>query len=423
MPQTNDMTSLTHSEIVKEASRCLNCKKPFCKDGCPVDNDIPHFIKAFLDDDLALAYDILEKKTNMPAICGKICPHEKQCEGSCVLNRKNMPVKIGEIESYIANAVHNENIVSYAKSPKALGDVAIIGSGPAGLSCAYILLKEGFNVTIYEKERTAGGILSYGIPTFRLSPKFVHTEIDKIKKLGAKFVFNHTLGKDIFIKDLQQKYDAIFLSTGANLEKTLKIDGNNAPRVIHANKFLTNYAKAIKGESNQDKDYNITKDDVAIVIGGGNVAMDTARTVKRLTDSVTVVYRRTKEEMPASCAEYGGAMDENIHFIWQHSPLQFVCENGILVGLKAKSLADNTETVIPCTVALTAIGSSPSIPDGRIELDKWSYIKIKDKPFGMTNLNKVFSAGDVVHGASTVVLAMREGRKTAYSIKDFILSK
>lgn len=295
-----------------------------------------------------------------------------------------------------------------------MGKVAIVGSGPAGISCAYILAKDGFNVDIYEMEQKAGGILSYGIPSFRLSIDTVDKELDKLKKLGINFILNSKLGKDFSIETLKNKgYDAIFISTGANMPKPINIKGEHLKGVIHANHFLTEFPK---------NNILIKPSDVVLVIGGGNVAMDASRTAKTITDNTTVVYRRTKEEMPASLAEYELALKDDVAFIWRCSPLEFIGKDEELVGLKLKNLDTEEEFVIPCTIVLTAIGSKSIIEDSSINLNDWGFIKISDSPFGMTNIDGVFAGGDVVNGPDTVVVAMREGRKTAKSIKEYILS-
>ncbi|WP_250277468.1 NAD(P)-dependent oxidoreductase [[Clostridium] colinum] len=414
---TLDVLDLTKDEALEEAKRCLNCKKPLCVTGCPIQNNIPQFIKAVVDDDLKLAYKILSEKTNLPAICGKICAHEKQCEGSCILGRKKTPVKIGRIENFIANYAYENNFIDNQKFNNNLSKVAIVGSGPSGLSCAYILAKDGFNVDIYEMEEKPGGILSYGIPTFRLPTYSVDREIEKLKNLGVNFILNSKFGKDFSIETLKNKgYNAIFLSTGANMPKSINIKGENLNGVIHANQFLTDFAK--------DKNNPIIKSsDIVLVIGGGNVAMDASRTAKILTDKTTVVYRRTREEMPASLEEYEEAVKDNVNFMWRCNPLEFIGEDNKVTGLKVKNLDTEEEFIIPCTIVLTAIGSKPIVEDNSIKLDDWGCIKISDSPFGMTNIDGVFAGGDVVNGPDTVVVAMREGRKTAHSIKEYISSK
>ena len=257
--------------------------------------------------------------------------------------------------------------------------------------------------------------MCYGIPTFRLSPVTVDREIEKLKKLGVNFIFNSTLGKDFSIKSLKEKgYDAIFISTGANMPKAINIKGEELEGVIHGNHFLTEYAK---------NNILINENDVVLVIGGGNVAMDAARTSKLIADNTTVVYRRTKAEMPASSEEYNFAAKDKVSFMWRCSPLEFIGENNKLTGLKVKNLDTEEEFVIPCTVVLNSIGSKAIIEEDKISLDNYGYIKICDEPFGMTNLDGVFASGDVVTGPSTIVVAMRDSRKTAESIKKYILSK
>nr|WP_317356673.1 NAD(P)-dependent oxidoreductase [uncultured Tyzzerella sp.] len=410
-----DVLDLNKEQAIEEAKRCLNCKKPLCVSGCPIENNIPQFINALVKDDLTLAYTILSEKTNLPAICGKICNHSKQCEGHCVLGKKKTPVKIGKIENFIANYAYENNLIDSSKQNNNLGNIAIVGSGPSGLSCAYILSKEGFNVDIYEMEEKAGGILSYGIPTFRLNQQAVNREIEKLKNLDVNFILNNKLGKDFTIEDLKNKgYNAIYISIGANMPKSINIKGEQLEGVIHANHFLTEYAK---------NNILIKPKDVVLVIGGGNVAMDACRTAKLISEDTNVVYRRTREEMPASLEEYEEAVKDNIPFMWRCSPLEFIGEDNKLKGLKVKNLETDEEFVIPCTVVLTAIGSKPIINDDKIELDDWGCIKISKDPFGMTNIEGVFAGGDVVNGADTVVTAMRDGRNVAYSIKNYILSK
>lgn len=407
-----DTPNLTKEEAILEAKRCLNCKKPLCTTGCPIQNDIPQFIKAFLDEDLTLAYDILSKKTNLPAVCGKICNHQNQCQGSCVLNRKNAPVQIGKIENFIANYAYENNLINFEKTDNMQGKIAIIGSGPSGLSSAHILAKAGLNVDVYEMEKNIGGLLSYGIPKFRLDDETVRREIEKLEKLGVNFITNKRLGKDFSISSLKNEgYDAIILSTGANMEKTLNINGENLEGVIHANKFLLDFAK---------DNIHISSDDVVLVIGGGNVAMDASRTAKLLTKNVTVVYRRTAEEMPASLEEYQEAVKDDVAFMFRYSPLEFIGENNKLTGLKVKNLETDEEIILPCTKVLTAIGAKPIVEDDSISLNDWGLVAIKDEPFGMTNIDGVFSAGDVVTGPNTVVHSMREARKTANSIIEYL---
>lgn len=406
---------MNKEQVLEEAKRCLNCKKPLCVTGCPIENNIPQFINAFVNDDLKSAYEILTEKTNLPAICGKICDHSKQCEGHCILGKKKTPVKIGNIENFIANYAYENNFIDNTTKDKILGNVAIVGSGPSGISCAYILAKEGFNVDIYEMEEKAGGILTYGIPTFRLLPENVDREIKKLKNLGVNFILNSKLGKDFTLETLKDKgYNAIYISTGANMPKSINVKGEELEGVIHANHFLTEYAK---------NNILIKPDDIVLVIGGGNVAMDASRTAKLIANNTTVVYRRTQKEMPASLEEYEEAVKDDVPFMWRCSPLEFIGENNKLTGLKVKNLDTEEDFIIPCTVVLTAIGSKPIINDDKIQLDDWGCIKISDAPFGMTNIQGVFAGGDVVNGPDTVVTAMREGRKTAYSIKDYILSK
>lgn len=417
-----DFEDFTEEQALKEAQRCLNCKNPFCKKGCPIQNNIPEFIKEIKNKNFQKAYEYIEQKSNLPAICGKICCHEKQCQGSCILNRKSQPIKIGALENFVANYNFEKNFINLNKSTNNLGKVCIIGSGPAGLSCAYILLKENFSVTIYEKEKEFGGILTYGIPKFRLKYQVVKKEIDKLQKMGAKFINNTLIGKEITLNHLKNQFDAIFIATGSNYPKNINIPGEHLDGVFHANEFLEKVFKAQNNEI-QVNDLKIYQNDEVLVIGGGNVAIDTARTIKKITDNVKIVYRRTKEEMPASNEEYQQAIKDGIEFIWRCSPLEFVGEKNKLKGLKVKNLDTQSEFIINADKVFNAIGSKAYTYFPELEVNDKNYIKIFENPFGQTNIEGVFSAGDVVHGAETVVLAMREARKTAFSIINYILKK
>ncbi len=406
-----DTPNLTMEEAIIEAKRCLNCKRPLCKNGCPIQNDIPEFIKAFLEEDFAKAFDILSNKTNLPAVCGKICDHQRQCQGSCVLGIKGKPVNIGKIENFIANYAYENNLIAYDKKENIDKKVAIIGSGPAGLSCAYILAKEGVTVDIYEMEDKAGGLLSYGIPRFRLDDVTVARELEKLKNLGVTFLTNKTFNKDFTINSLKEDgYSAIFISIGANSEKSINIEGESLEGVIHANKFLVDFAKG--------KDTSINNDDVVLVIGGGNVSMDSSRTAKLLTDNVTVVYRRTEKEMPASKEEYEEALKDGVNFMFRYSPIEFIGEGNKLTGLKVKNLDTEEISILPCSIVLTAIGSSTNIPDNSINLNDKFLINTDES--GMTNLEGVFSAGDVVSGPNNVVSSMRDARKVALNILEYL---
>lgn len=416
-----DNPDFSEEQAIKEAARCLNCKKPFCKSGCPIENNIPEFIQEIKNNNFEKAYKFIEEKSNLPAICGKICPHEKQCEGSCILNKKSNPIKIGALENFVANYAFENIIPNENFKENSLGNIAIIGSGPAGLSCAYILAKDGFNVTVYEAEKEFGGILAYGIPEFRLTKYSVKREIERLKNLGVNFINNTALGKNITIENLKENFQAIFIATGANMPKSINILGENLKGVISATEFLKQIPRLKNNEINI-KDIEISENDTVLIIGGGNVAMDAARTAKRITKNTTVVYRRTQAEMPASNAEYEEAVKDEVGFMWRCSPLEFVGENGILTGLKVKNLDTEEEFIIKATKVLNAIGSKAIVECAEIKLNDWGCIEVSENPYGQTNIDGVFAAGDVVTGAETVVLAMREARKTAYAIKNYILN-
>lgn len=299
-------------EIKKLAGYCYDCKNKPCTKGCPLENEIPEFIGAVKKENLQLAYEILSKKTVLPAVCGIICPHTKQCQGNCIRGIKGEPTSIGKIESFVGNWAIEKGIdikkqaMFIDTNNKKVAKVAIVGGGPAGLTCAAFLAKKGYDVTIFERHNKLGGLLAHGIPKFRLDEKIVKACIEKILKLGIHVVYNTNLGKDIFISDLTSNFEAVFLSFGANISSKMNIDGENLDGVYGGNELL---------ENNNHPNYNDKK---IAVIGGGNVAMDTARTIKRLgAKEVTVIYRRSEKQMPAEPKEVSDAKNEGINFLFQ----------------------------------------------------------------------------------------------------------
>ena len=317
----------TTREAIEEAKRCLHCKVPQCRKGCPIKNNIPDFIHELSKGNMGEAMSILHEKTNLPAICGRVCPHEKQCEGHCVLGRKGNAVRVGKLESFIAQFDAEMNLTHERIPEKTRGKVAVIGSGPAGLTVAGDLARQGFNVTIFEGQPELGGVLMYGIPEYRLPKAVVRNEVKRIEALGVHFVTNCLVGSPesgVTIDSLYaQGFDAIFMGTGTALPQNLNIPGSNLRRVTQSTDFLHNVNAYVEGALPYEM-VPLRKGDRVAVIGGGNVAMDAARTACRLGGDVTVIYRRTQEEMPAIKSEYEDAVKEGVKFMWKTNSLEFL---------------------------------------------------------------------------------------------------
>ncbi len=419
-----DATPLTMQEALAEAKRCLNCKVPQCKTGCPIENNIPEFIHQLSRGNFGEARSLLAEKTNLPAVCGRVCPHEKQCEGHCVLNRAKKPIKIGKLEQFVADFDADMGLIREKIPPKTRGNVAVIGSGPAGLTVAGDLSMMGFNVTVYESENEPGGVLLYGIPEFRLPKDVVRRETKRIAELGVQFINNTIIGKDITIDQLFEKgFDAIFIGTGTAISRELNIPGKDLVGVIQSHYFLRMVA-LFNSNSLERKEVPVKEGDTVLVIGAGNVAMDAARTALRMgAKKVTVVYRKGLENISAEKAEYESAVADGVKFMWNSSPTEYVGDDeGNLKGLLIEQ--DSNEIVIPCDKVLVAIGSKPakriiSTTKG-IEVNDNGYLITKEKPYGMTTLNGVFAGGDVVHQPATVVLAMKEAKKVVAGIASYV---
>ncbi len=418
-----DSTPFTMKEAIAEAQRCLHCKKPMCRTGCPIENEIPDFIHQLSKGNLGEARNILAEKTNLPAVCGRVCPHETQCEGHCVLGKKGQPIRIGKLEQFIADFDADMGLTRENIPPKTRGNVAVIGSGPAGLTVSGDLAHMGFNVTVFEGEEEPGGVLLYGIPEFRLPKEVVRRETKRISELGVKYVCNTFVGRDITIDQLfEQGYDAIFIGTGTAISKELNIPGKELTGVLQSHYFLRMVA-LYKNGSLDRHEVPITEDDHVLVIGAGNVAMDACRTAMRMgAKSVTVVYRKGMENMSAAQVEYEGAVADGVKFMWNTTPVEYVGEDGILTGLKVS--VNDTELIVPCNKVLVAIGSKPakliiSTTKG-IEVNDNGYVITKQKPYGMTTLKGVFAGGDVVHQPATVVLAMKEAKKVVEGIAAYV---
>lgn len=417
-------------EAVKEASRCLNCKNPRCVEGCPINIKIPEFISAIKDQDIEKAYNIISESSSLSAICGRVCPQEKQCEGKCIRGIKGDSIAIGALERYVSDKALLDNMQSKFIKEKNNKKVAIIGSGPAGLACASELIKYGFSVVIYESLHKAGGVLTYGIPEFRLPKEIVNKQIDNLKKLGVKIKLNIPVGNAITINELKEEYDAIFIGTGAGIPKFMGIDGEDANEVFSANEILTriNLMKSYKNNSKTP----IKKSGIAYVIGGGNVAMDAARSLKRLGIETHLMYRRSEEELTARKTEVHHAKEEGIIFDILKNPKKIIKdENNTVKGIeyvdmelgepgedgrrKAKEIEGSNKKV-KCDMVIMALGTLQNH-----ESLKESNIKLNDKGLIIVNNyetteNNIYAGGDAVTGAATVILAMEAGKKAAENI-------
>ena len=403
--------------IIDKANYCLQCKNSPCRSGCPLGNNIPLIIKLFRENNYKEAYNILLETTCLPSVCGRICPHEVQCQGKCIRGIKGEPVSIGEIEKVIGDIAINENY-SIPVKPSNNKKVAIIGSGPASLSCAFFLKVNGFDVTIYEKHNYLGGLLSHGIPDFRLDRDILNKSINRIINLGINVKYNMELGNNLSLDELNN-YDFIFIGIGANLSNLMNIPGEDLDGVILGNEFLENNIKL---------DLNNKK---VIVSGGGNVAIDVARTTKRMGADVTIVYRRDEKSMPANKEEIIEAKNENINFLFQTNILEILGSNRVEeIKVIKTELIDNsndrptpiniegTEYNIPCDYIFMAVGSHADnniLSKLNLELDN-GYIK-KDIN-GLTSNPKVYVGGDVANDIETVANASYNGRKAAFSIID-----
>jgi len=424
-------------EAVEEAKRCLQCKKPMCVEGCPVNVMIPQFIAAVVEGDIEEAFKIIRRTNNLPAICGRVCPQETQCEQRCVLGKRGEPVAIGRLERFVADYCMDRGIDDEVDIKPNGKKVAIVGAGPAGLTAAADLAKLGYDVTIFEAFHEPGGVLIYGIPEFRLPKALVKKEIEGLKKLGVKILTNVIVGKSITIDELlEEGYKAVFIGSGAGLPKFMGIPGENLNGVYSANEFLTRI--------NLMKAYDFPKSHTPIkrgkkvaVVGGGNVAMDAARSALRLgADEVHIVYRRSEAEMPARLEEIHHAKEEGIIFDVLTNPVEILGQDGWVKGLKCIRMepgepdesgrrrpvpVKDSEFVMDADIVIMAIGTSPnpliaSTTPG-LEVQKWGGI-IADEETGATSKDRVYAGGDAVTGAATVILAMGAGKKAAKAIHE-----
>jgi glutamate synthase (NADPH/NADH) small chain len=427
----------TLEEAVQEAKRCLQCKKPMCVEGCPVNVRIPQFIAAVVEGDIEEAFRIIRQTNNLPAICGRVCPQETQCEQRCVLGRRGQPVAIGRLERFVADYCMEKGIEDMVEVKPNGKKVAIVGAGPAGLTAAADLAKLGYDVTIFEAFHEPGGVLIYGIPEFRLPKSLVKREIEGLKKLGVKILTNVIVGKSITIDELlEEGYKAVFIGSGAGLPKFMGIPGENLNGVYSANEFLTRI-NLMKAYDFPNSHTPIKRGKKVAVVGGGNVAMDAARSALRLgADEVHIVYRRSEAEMPARLEEIHHAKEEGIIFDVLTNPIEVLGEDGWVKGLKCIRMKlgepdesgrrrpvpiEGSEFVMDVDTVIMAIGTSPnpliaSTTPG-LAVQKWGGI-IVDEETCATSKDRVYAGGDAVTGAATVILAMGAGKKAAKAIHE-----
>lgn len=414
-------------QINEKANYCLNCKlKPCSNKGCPLGNNIPNFIEQIKNNNYSGAYKILSETTVLPGICGRICPHEKQCQGSCIRAIKGNPVSIGELEAFVSDKFTQEDSLLKVYEKDILNNkkrnnkkVAVIGGGPAGLTCSAFLAKNGIDVTIYEKYSYLGGLLVHGIPEFRLPKEIVNKAISKILKLGIKVEYNKELGKDIHLKKLTESYDVIFLGIGANVSSKMGIQGEELEGVYGGNELL------------EYKAHPNYKEKVVSIIGGGNVAMDCAREIKRLgAKQVIVIYRRAREQMPAEFKEVEAAINDGVNFLFQNNIVKIIGENKVekIELIKTKLVQKENDTrPVPLNIedsnyelktdyVIMALGSMPEeyVKEWGLKTNKWGNIEINDNY--QTSNPKVYAGGDVAGIKSTVAWAAYSGREAAKNI-------
>ncbi len=427
-------------EAMNEAARCINCKNAQCIKGCPVAINIPGFIEQIKEGNMEAAYQVISESSALPAVCGRVCPQESQCEGKCIRGIKGEPISIGKLERYAADWARENGIKPQGAKEKKGKKVAVIGSGPAGLTCAGDLARMGYDVTIFEALHEAGGVLVYGIPEFRLPKEaVVCQEIENVKSLGVKIETNVVVGKSVTIDELMEEegFNAVFIGSGAGLPKFMGIPGEQSNGVFSANEYLTrsNLMKAFR----EDSDTPIMKGREVAVVGGGNVAMDAARTALRLGAKVHIVYRRSEEELPARVEEVHHAKEEGIVFDLLTNPVEIMAdENGWVCGMKCIKMelgepdasgrrrpieVPGSEFVMDVDTVIMSLGTSPnpliSATTEGLEVNKWKCI-VADEVHGKTTKEGVYAGGDAVTGAATVILAMGAGKAAAQGIDEYL---
>ncbi len=427
-------------EAMEEAARCINCKNAQCIKGCPVAINIPGFIEQVKEGNMEAAYRVISESSALPAVCGRVCPQESQCEGKCIRGIKGEPVSIGKLERFVADWARENEIKPEGAREKKNKKVAVIGSGPAGLTCAGDLARMGYDVTIFEALHEAGGVLVYGIPEFRLPKEdVVLKEIENVKSLGVTIETNVVVGKSVTIDELMEEegFDAVFIGSGAGLPKFMGIPGEQSNGVFSANEYLTrsNLMKAFR----EDSDTPIMKGKEIAVVGGGNVAMDAARTALRLGAKVHIVYRRSEEELPARVEEVHHAKEEGIIFDLLTNPVEILAdENGWVCGMKCIRMelgepdasgrrrpleVQGSEFVMDVHMVIMSLGTSPnpliSSTTAGLETNRWKCI-VADEEHGKTTKEGVYAGGDAVTGAATVILAMGAGKAAAQGIDEYL---
>lgn len=421
---------LTQEEAIREAERCLQCKKPLCVKGCPVSIDIPSFVREIAAGNFRKAAVIIKEQNMLPAICGRVCPQEVQCEGECILGLKETPVAIGNLERFVADWEREHGTVIPQKKASTGRRVAVVGAGPAGLTASAELARMGYRVTLFESLHAAGGVLMYGIPSFRLPKEIVRAEIDAVLSLGVDLRLNHLVGRSVTIQELLS-YDAVFLGTGAGLPYFMGLPGENLPGVYSANEFLTR-VNLMHADRFPGFDTPVKRGSRVVVAGGGNVAMDAARVALRLGGKVTLVYRRREEDLPARKAEVARAKEEGIEFALCTNPVRILGDQ-VMTGVECVRMemcdldstgrpepapVEGSHFTIDADVFIAAIGQGPN-PLLISELPELNRGKrgnvIVDEEF-RTSLRKVYAGGDVATGAATVIQAMGAAKSAAHAI-------
>jgi len=432
---------LTAELAMKEAERCLQCKRPSCIEGCPVAIDIPGFIKLIQEGEFTKSIRKIWERNSLPAVCGRVCPQEIQCEEVCIVGKKGDPVAVGNLERFVADREREQGTGELPPKAESTGKkVAVVGSGPSGLTVAGDLILKGHSVTIFEAFHKPGGVLVYGIPEFRLPKEIVYSEVNFLERLGAELECNHVIGRTITVDELfEQGFDAVYIGVGAGLPSFLNIPGENLIGIYSANEYLTR-ANLMKAYLFPEYDTPIAKGKNVAVFGAGNVAMDSARTAMRLgAERVQIVYRRSREEMPARIAEIHHAEEEGIEFYLLTAPTRFLGdENGRVIGMECIQMElgepdesgrrrplpiDGSKFQLECDMAVIAVGAgaNPILTQSTegLTLNKWGYI-IADEKTGKTSKKGVWAGGDIVTGQATVILAMGAGRMASDSIHDYL---
>ena len=426
---------------IKEAERCMQCKKPACVDGCPVEVDIPGFIKLIKEGEFTKSIRNLWSKNSLPAVCGRVCPQEIQCEGLCITGKKGDPVAIGNLERFAADWERLNGTGELPPKADPTGKrVAVVGSGPAGLTVAGDLIAKGHDVTVFEAFHKPGGVLIYGIPEFRLPKEIVAQEVNFLERLGVKVECNQVVGRTVSVDELfEEGYDAVFLGVGAGLPTFLNVPGKNLIGIYSANEYLTR-ANLMKAYRYPEYDTPIIRGKNVVTLGAGNVAMDSARTALRLgAENSRIVYRRSRTEVPAREAEVHHAEEEGVEFFFLAAPTKFIGDDqGRVVGMECLKMElgepddsgrrrpvamEGSEFELECDLVIVAVGSgaNPLLTQSTegLMLNKWGYIEVDEKT-NKTSLKGVWAGGDIVTGSATVILAMGAGRVAANSIHDYL---